>query len=334
MNIRVLAPGLLTTVQDLGRMGYQHLGVPVSGAMDPFALRVANLLVGNDTGNAALEITLAGPTLRFDTEDALLALAGADLGALLDDRWPVPPWRPVRARCGTTLSFRGGESGCRAYLAVAGGLAVPPVLGSRSTFVRAALGGVEGRALRAGDVLPLGAPPPLSQRIAARIRHGDAPAAVTRWGAAHSFRPAYSAAPTVRLLAGSHTNLLTPDARALLHEAEFTVSPRSDRMGYRLAGPRLELAAPVEVLSEAVAFGTVQLPPDGQPIVLMADRQPTGGYPRIGEVASVDLPLLAQLRPGDALRFQPVTLAEAHRLHRARERDLELLRAAISLHHP
>lgn len=336
MSIHVVAPGLLSTVQDLGRAGYQCLGVPVGGAMDAFAARVANLLVGNHEGAAVLELTLAGAALRFD-EDALIAVAGADLGARSDGGAEIAPWRPARVPSGETVEFQEARAGCRAYLAIAGGVVAPEVLGSRSTFTRASLGGLEGRALRAGDVLATGAATPLAAGIAREIARAcgrGGGVAVARWGAGPSLRPPYSARPVVYLLAGTHVSELTSAARCRLFEAEFTLSPNSDRAGYRLDGPSLELGAPLEILSEAVAFGTVQLPPDGRPIVLMADRQPTGGYPRIGEVASVDLPLLAQLRPGDRVRFREGTLAEAQRRYLAREQDLARLRAAISLHHP
>jgi antagonist of KipI len=331
MSIRVLAPGLLTTVQDLGRHGHQREGVPVGGAMDGFALRVANLLVGNEEGAAALEITLAGPTLRFE-EETLVALGGADLGAAAGGV-EIPAWRAARLPAGTTLSFGRAASGCRGYLAVGGGVAVPEVLGSRSTFVRARLGGVEGRALRAGDLLPRGKPSALSERIAAALPAG-AMISIAPWGAGPSLRPGYSDHAVVRLLPGAHEHALTGEAREALFHTEFEVSPRSDRTGYRLEGPRLLLAPAPAPLSEGVAFGTVQLPPDGAPIVLMADRQTTGGYPRIGEVASVDLPLLAQLRPGDRLRFRPCTLAEAQTRDLERESGIASLRQAISLQHP
>lgn len=332
MTLRIEHPGLLTTVQDLGRPGHQHEGIPAGGAMDPVALRVANLLVGNDEGAAALEITVSGPRIVLDAP-ALIALGGAGLGATIDDV-PVPAWRPVRVAPGATLAFRGAGSGCRAYLAVAGGIDVPVVLGSRSTYLRAGIGGVEGRALRRGDVLSSGTPAALGARIAAAIAEPRSGASVAAWGAGPTLRPPYSVAPVVRLLPGAHADALTTASRRLLHDAELRVDPRSDRMGYRLAGATLELRAPLELLSEPVAFGTVQLPPGGQPIVLMADRQTTGGYPRIGEVATADLPLLAQLRPGDRLRFRPVSLAEAQALYLQRERDIAEARRAIELRHP
>jgi antagonist of KipI len=328
VSVRALSAGLLTTVQDLGRPGHQREGVPVGGAMDPLALRIANLLVGNGEGDAALEVTLSGPTLRFEAP-TLLALAGADLGAALDGV-PLPPWRPALALAGSTLRWQRPASGCRTYLALAGGIAVPPVLGSRSTLLAAALGGVEGRALHADDLLPLGPPSALSERIAARLRERGEGPIVAHWGAGPSLRPAYSDRPEVGLLPGAHAPLLHPESARALHETEFRVSARADRTGYRLEGPPLRLEHPVELLSEPVTFGTVQLPSDGAPIVLMADRRTIGGYPRIGEVATADLPLLAQLRPGDRLRFRPTSLDEARSRLAARERDLRRFREGVN----
>ena len=329
----MLHPGVLTTVQDRGRAGHQREGIPVSGAMDDLSLRLVNLLVGNDENAAALELTLIGPTLRFD-ERTLIALGGADVGASVDGT-PIPLWRPVCVAAGSIVTAEAAVRGCRGYLAVAGGIDVPLVLGSRSTYVRAALGGVGGRALRRGDVVPCGAPSELSRRIAAAILERDTPGrvAVARWGAAATLLPHLAPRTTIRVLEGEHTHMLTPQSAEQLWTAEFRVGAQSDRMGYRLEGATLELSQPIEILSEAVAFGTIQLPPGGNPIVLMADRQTTGGYPRIGEVATVDLPLVAQLKPGDRLRFRPISLDEAQRLYLAREDDIAQARMAIALRH-
>ena len=333
MSCRVLHPGVLTTVQDRGRAGHQRQGIPVSGAMDELSLRVANLLVGNDEGAAALELTLMGPTLRFD-EQTLIAFGGADIGASVDGT-RIPPWRAVCIAAGAIVTMDAAVRGCRAYLAVAGGIEVPPVLGSRATYLRAALGGVEGRALRRGDVLAFGAAPELSHRIAAATLEGAAAGkvALARWSTAPTLIPFFASGRPVRLLESEHTTMLTAQSVERLWAAEFRIGAQSDRMGYRLEGPNLELTEPVEILSEAVAFGTVQLPPGGNPIVLMADRQTTGGYPRVGEVASIDLPLVAQLKPGDRLRFRPVSLVEAQRLYLAREDDIAQVRMAIALRH-
>ena len=333
MICHVLHPGQWATVQDAGRVGHQREGIPVAGPMDELALRLANLLVGNDERAAALECTLVGPTLRFD-EPALIALGGADLGATADGT-PLPLWRPICLPSGATLSAASAVRGCRGYLAIAGGIDVPPVLGSRATYVRASLGGLEGRALRRGDRLPIGSPTELSRRIGAAVslERGHGRIAIARWGASASLIPFYSSSAVIRLVDGEHAGLLTPESRTRLSSGEFRVGAQSDRMGYRLEGTLLELRERCELLSEAVTFGTVQLPPGGNPIVLMADRQTTGGYPRIAEVASVDLPLLAQLKAGDRVRFRSVSLDEAQRLYLAREDNIRQARAAIALRH-
>ena len=333
MSGHVLHAGQLATIQDRGRFGHQREGIPTAGPMDELAFRVGNALVGNEENAASIECTLVGPTVRFD-EHALIAVTGGDLGVSIDGT-NIPLWRPVHVPVGSTLSAAAAVRGCRAYIAVAGGIDVAMVLGSRSTYARASLGGLQGRPLRRGDVLPIGAPTDLGRRIGAALLgdSGRDRLVIAKWGASSGLIPFYTASPVVRLLDGAHSGLLTEESRERLASAEFRVGAQSDRMGYRLEGPPLELAAPCELLSEAVTFGTVQLPPGGNPIVLMADRQTTGGYPRIGEIASVDLPLLAQLKPGDRVRFRPTSLDEAQRLYLAREDNIRQARVAIALRH-
>ncbi|MDB4875655.1 MAG: KipI antagonist [Gemmatimonadetes bacterium] len=316
-------------------MGHQGSAIPVGGAMDRIALRIGNLLVGNDESCAALEAALIGPAIGFDAT-TLLALTGGDLDASVDGVG-IPVWHPVVVRAGATLRFGRPRVGCRTYVAVAGGIDVPPVFGSRSTYLRAQFGGYEGRALRAGDAVRVGEPSRQGRAIAQSFAQsiGDAISrpAVARWSIGASLRPRYSEDPIVRLVAGAHTDALTAEARRQLTTAAFRVSASSDRMGYRLEGTELALREPLELLSEAVAFGTVQLPPGGAPIVLMADRQTTGGYPRIGEVASVDLPLIAQLKPADRVRFRFVSLDDAQQMYLDQEQDLAQARIAITLRH-
>ena len=303
MEVTVNRAGMLTTVQDLGRRGHRAVGVPLSGAMDPFALRVANSLVGNPENTAALEFTLFGPELGF-AHDALVAATGGDFGAL-------PLWQPVNVRAGEPVKFSGARRGCRGYLAVAGGFAVAPVLGSRSTFLRAGFGGWQGRALRDGDVLQA---PEFARRI------------VGHWHLDERILPAYSDSPTVRVVRGAQADEFTGEFFA----SGFKVTPQSDRMGVRLAGPALARSGAGELISATVVPGTIQVPPDGQPIVLMADAQTIGGYPQLAHVISVDLPLVAQLRPGDTVRFREVPLAEAHEVALTRERVLGMLREGLA----
>lgn len=288
--IGVVKPGLFTTIQDLGRPGHRAAGVPLSGAADAASLRVANRLVGNRDDAAGLELTLLGPDLRFEA-DAVIALTGAGFPGL-------PSYVAVTMRAGDTLSLGHATAGCRGYLAVAGGIDVPAVLGSRSTFLPARLGGLRGAPLAAGDALPVGGdrgPPPsagLPQSAAAR--------SVER-------------VVTLRTIPGEQFGSVGP----ALWSATHTTSSRSDRMGVRFDGaPFGDAAAAGSLPSVAVLPGTVQLPPDGRPIVLLADAQTIGGYPVIGHVIAADLPLVAQLRPGDPVRWQPCTIDEAHRAWR------------------
>lgn len=297
MGLEVIEGGLLTTVQDLGRYGYERFGVPVCGAMDPFALQAANALVGNSLGEAALEITLLGPTLRA-TEGCLVALAGADLGPALDGE-PVPTWHSFWLPEGATLQFTGRQSGCRAYLAVAGGFDLPCLLGSRSTFLRGGWGGFQGRALRPGDVLPLRPPRGGQQSLFGRRLRED-------------MRPPYEDEVVVRVVLGPQDDAFTAEGIDAFLGSEFAVGPNSDRMGYRLSGPRIAHRAGADIVSDGIALGAVQVPGDGQPIVMMADRQTTGGYTKIATVISADIPLLAQCVPGAGrVRFVQAGLEEA-----------------------
>jgi antagonist of KipI len=302
-QIEVVRPGMFTTVQDLGRTGWRASGVPVGGAADLFALRVANSLVGNPEGAAALEFTLVGPELHF-THDTVVAMGGADFGA-------VPEWRPVKVEAGATLNFGQARNGCRGYLAIAGGVDVAPILGSRSTYTRAALGGFHGRILHEGDAIPI---------------HAESRHIRDHWRIDERILPAYSASPTVRVVSGAHAAQFSPAWSGLA----FRTSSRSDRMGLRLTGEPLARNTTEELLSLPVAPGTIQVPPDGQPIVLLSDAQTVGGYPQIAHVISVDLPLIAQLRPGDAVRFVPVSLGQAHELMVAQERAIALLREGLA----
>jgi len=308
MEITVLRPGVGATIQDAGFRGLRAAGVPLGGAADPLALRVANLLVGNSEDAAGVEFALEGPELLFSAA-ATVALAGADFSG-------APSWRPWTVAAGERLRFGECRRGFYGYLAVRGGIDVPPVLGCRSTFVRGGFGGVEGRLLREGDRLPVGIAP-------GGGRAGPAPSLFV----SPALLPAYSAAPLVRVIAGAQAGELDP-----LTAAEFKVSAQSDRMGLRLRGPALVRRGGAELRSSPVAPGTVQVPPDGQPIVLLAEAQTIGGYPRAAHVISVDLPVVAQLRPGETIRFQEVALEAAERLLRQRERDLSFLRSGLRAH--
>lgn len=330
MSISVLKPGLLTTVQDLGRVGYQKTGLVVSGALDAAALRTANLLVGNAENAAGLECTLRGPTLRFET-DALLALTGADLAATIDGR-PVPLGRPVAVRAGVVLAFGAPKTSGRAWLAVAGGVAVPLVLGSRATYLRAVLGGLAGRTLRAGDPLPVGEWSATARWLFAAIKPEEVRGwAAAKWRAEPELAIVCGEPLVMRALQGPEYEQFVPASQQAFWAEIFTVTTEADRMGCRLSGPALARTTSAELLSSAVTFGTVQVPAGGQPIVLLADCQTTGGYPRLAQVITADLGRLAQALPGTRLRFQRVMLAEAQALYLAQEQRLLALAQAVYL---
>jgi antagonist of KipI len=331
LSIAVLRPGLHSTLQDTGRHGYQHFGVPVSGAMDLFSHRVANIIVGNESDCATLEITLQGPRLAF-SEDTLVSICGADLSPTMDGE-PVPEGKAVRIRAGSVLDVGTCRAGCRGYLAVSGGFEVPPVLGSRSTYEPARFGGLGGRALARADTLRTGPHRPgLYPGLADELRRSRKAFAFPKWSVNQHIEKLGRVPQVVRIVPGRHWEQFTAESRERLITSVFRIAPESNRMGFRLQGPDIVLEKPLELLSEAVSFGTIQVPPGGQPIVLMADRQTTGGYPRIAEVASVDLHLVAQLRPGDGMRFELVSLAQAQALHLCREQEMVAIREAVEQH--
>jgi antagonist of KipI len=303
MEVSVLRSGMMTTVQDLGRRGHLAEGVPFGGAADTFALRVGNLLVGNAEGSPALEITLTGPELEF-SEGGWVSVCGAHFEG-------IPSWRPIRVEAGGRMKFGQRLQGCRAYLSIAGGFDVEPVMGGRGTFLAASMGGFHGRPVRDGDVLRSIS----SDRVL-----------VGRWSLDERVLPGYSREPTVRVMPGAQA----AEFGDALYSGRFSVTARSNRLGIRLDGVKLLRAEGGELISTAVAPGTIQVPPDGNPIVLMADAQTLGGYPRVAHVASVDIPLLAQLAPGDHLRFTRTSVAEAHGMARAAEHNLALLRQGIA----
>jgi KipI family sensor histidine kinase inhibitor len=304
--IEVIAPGFLTTVQDAGRSGHQRFGVPVSGAMDAFALRAANALVGNAPDSAALEITVAGPTLRF-AADALVAITGGDLQPALNSR-DAPMWTSLYVRAGSLLEFGARRNGCRAYLAIAGGIVTTPVINSQSTYLAGGFGGCGGRALQAGDVLAIGETRAHLPSLAGRVLPEEQ-------------RPAYRDDPAVRVVLGPQDDFFARQVIETFFAQLFEVSATSDRMGLRLQGALLPHKGASEIVSNGVALGAIQVPPNAQPIILMADRQTAGGYPVIATVIRADIPLLAQCLPGQSrVRFRAVAIEEAQAIYRAEAR--------------
>jgi antagonist of KipI len=320
MAATAVRAGFLTSVQDLGRIGFREFGVSFGGALDSFALRVANLLVDNEESAAGLEITFGGLQLQFGHE-RLVAWCGGEFDVQIGSM-PLPPGHVARVRAGEELKFGRPQIGCRSWLVISGGMDVPLVLGSRSTDLRANFGGFEGRALRDGDVVPLGKWP-----------GSPTPAtAISSWTAPHDWVSPAKRDPILRFVRGIDWFRFNDVTTQRFTDHEFAVSPDSDRMGVRLTGPELHRTDAADLISEAVAPGTIQVPPSGKPILLLGDCQTIGGYPKIAHVITVDLGIAAQLRAGDHVRFSEVSLADAQWLLLERERQLELFRVGLSLH--
>ena len=316
-TVEVISPGLLTTVQDLGRRGFQRFGIPVCGALDPVSLRIANILVGNREGAAGLEITVLGPTLKF-TSDSVIAVAGAEFMPEVDGR-PLPMWEGVAVEAGSVLNFGNASDGLRAYLAVAGGIDVPQVMNSRSTDIKGGFGGFEGRAAQAGDSLPIG--------DCAEIGNGSGtglPDGISR-------QPTYGQHFDIRVVLGPQHAEFTKAGIDLMLSSEFTVSMDSDRMGCRLEGPAIEHIRGPDVVSDGSALGSVQVPGSGQPIVLLADRGTTGGYAKAATVIGPDIGMLAQAMPGAKVRFVSVSVEEAHEILRDQEAIVREIKAHVGL---
>lgn len=327
MDVEVLHAGMFTTVQDLGRSHYQQYGVPVGGAMDQSALRMINMLVGNEENEAALEMTIMGPKLLIK-KTTLLAIGGADMEPLLNGE-RIPLWRPILAEEGSMLCFGKVKSGCRTYVTFAGGIHIDRTMGSKSTYIRAAIGGIEGRMLKKGDYFQIGVQPEMANRFIQDLQKDER--IKTKWAISNSVLPKYKKHPKLRVIADFEYDQFTEESKKAFFTKEYKVSNYADRMGYRVEGEILNRAIEKEILSSSVTFGTIQVPNGGQPIILMADRQTTGGYPRMGNIISVDLPLIAQLKPGDYVSFENITLEEAEQLYIEQEVNMNLLKKFIAL---
>jgi antagonist of KipI len=320
MRAIVARAGFLTSVQDLGRTGFRQFGVSTSGALDSFALRVVNLLVGNDEGAAGLEITLGGVQLRFE-DDRIVAWCGGEFDVQIGSR-ALPPGHVACLKAGDELKFGRAQIGCRCWLAISAGIDVPAVLGSRSTDLRANFGGFAGRALRDGDELSLGE----CSRSQTAATGG-----ISSWTAPHDWASPATRVPILRFTRGADWNRFNDVTIQRFTSYGFSVSSDSDRMGVRFDGPELKCEDKMDLISEAVAPGTIQVPPSGKPILLLGDCQTIGGYPKIAHVITVDLGVAAQLRAGDHVRFSEVSLQDAHRLLGERERDFDRFRIGLSL---
>ncbi len=313
--LEILLPGPLTTVQDLGRFGYGRYGVAPSGALDSFSLRIGNLLVGNPEDEACLEITLMGLKAKALT-DLSIAVTGADLRPHLNEK-PLEMWRSHVFRKGDTLTLKGPKSGCRAYLALGGGIDTPPVMGSMSTNLSSKFGGFHGRFLQKGDILSSHSP---HHHLKAAGRAFDA-----------EWVPFYPEEWHLRVVLGPQQDHFTQEARHLFLSALFKVTPQSDRTGIRLAGPVIERKRGIEesIISEGVVSGAIQVPGDGQPIIILGETV-TGGYRKIAAVISADLPFLGQMKPEEQVRFREVSLDEACQALKKLEDSVRRFKEAVS----
>jgi biotin-dependent carboxylase-like uncharacterized protein len=301
--IRIVDPGPQTTVQDLGRVGHLRYGIPPSGPLDVRAFVIANRLVGNADGAAALEATVLGPRFTIETACAI-AVTGADAPVTVNGA-AAEAWTTLPLAAGDTVRIGAARAGVRVYVAFAGGLDVPPVLGSRATYLRGRLGGLQGRSLKRDDVLrsfPV-APPPIRRLPESAI-------------------PPLEREPEIRVILGPQSDRFTAEGIAAFLGGAYEMLPQSDRMGARLSGPRIAHARGHDIISDGIALGSVQVPGDGQPIVLLVDRQSTGGYTKVATVGSFDIGRIGQVKPGQRLRFLAVDVAEAHRLRRAWDASL------------
>lgn len=314
MAIKIIKSGLYTTIQDLGRPGWQSLGIPVGGAMDQSAAKIANILLGNNENEPILEMTFVGPTLLFE-EKATIAIFGADMSPSLNGI-SIGHRKPIQIRKGDILKFGAAKSNARCYLSIKGGFAVPKVLHSSSTLASAGIGGLNGKVLSSGDTLPF-YHLPLTHPIS--------------WGLSDQLEDYLHSNEPIRFIKGRQYDWFTAESKQQFITMDFSITPDSNRMGFRLTGPAINMIEKRELITEGTAFGSIQIPPNGQPIILMADRQPTGGYPKIGEVIQCDLPRLSQMRPGDKLRFKEVSLLEAQNILLNHHREIISLKAACTL---
>ncbi|MFP3154247.1 biotin-dependent carboxyltransferase family protein [Lachnospiraceae bacterium ZAX-1] len=301
MSMKFLSPGLLTTVQDMGRFGGQQYGFSVSGVADPYSAQLANILLGNDRSEAVLEMTLMGPIIEF-IGPCVIAVTGADMGALLNQK-SFPLYQAVAVKNGDRISFPTAKIGCRTYLAVAGGFDVPLVLKSRSTNLKCAIGGFKGRKLQAQDILALKneAILMLPDMQARTLSEEQLTAKTDR---------------NIRIIPGPQEEYFTDEGLAAFYTQPYTVTPDNDRMGVKLDGTAIACHKTSDIISDGIPLGAVQIPSNGKPIIMLADRQTTGGYAKIGVVASVDIPRIAQAKAGDRLLFEKISVSKAQSLYR------------------
>lgn len=313
MKMEILNPGVLTSVQDAGRFGRQRFGMSPAGAMDSYSMTLANILVGNPRNTGVLECTLAGPTIRFDA-NCIAAVTGADMAPTLNGK-PVAMGEALEVPAGSTLKLGAAKNGCRTYIAVAGELDLPKIDGSQSTLLRSGIGGYEGRKLKAGDVI--GICPPISDVRNIPIRK--------------LFEPQHFVDEvTVRVILGPQEDRFTEAGLKTFLSQTYTVSAKSDRMASRLEGAKVEHITDANIISDGIPMGAVQVPGSGEPMIMMSEHQGSGGYTKIANVISVDIPLVAQCGPGKRIRFRAVSVQEAQALYRARLEEYSRLEAVFN----
>jgi len=310
--IKIIKHGMYTTIQDLGRYKYQKSGMPVAGAMDSFSLRVANMLAGNKDDEACIEITLLGPELQFDSE-ALISVTGGNLEPKINGK-DMDMWSGVKVFGGDVLTFGAIKSGCRSYIAAKGGIDVPYIMGSKSTYVRGKIGGLEGRALKAGDEIKVGLPQNAHPSIVKLPEE---------------LIPSYNGEVTVRVVMGPQDEYFTKEGLDTFLGSQYEVTNEADRMGYRLAGPKINHKSGADIISDGITMGSVQVPGHGAPIIMMADRQTTGGYTKIATAITPDINFVGQLKPKDMIRFKAISIKEAHALYKNYINNLENIRQYI-----
>lgn len=313
--IKVIRPGMYTTIQDAGRYGYQKSGMPVAGAMDLFSLKVANILVGNKDDDACLETTLMGPELEF-TGDAIIAVTGGNLTPKINDE-SINMWCTIRVSKGDVLSFGAVKSGCRSYIAVSGGMDVPIVMGSKSTYTRGKIGGVEGRILKSGDEIKIVQP---------GINLSVGPLSLPS-----KFIPEYNSQIIARVVLGPQDDHFTQEGLNTFLSSKYQITNDSDRMGYRLTGPKITHNNGPDIISDGIVMGSIQVPGHGSPIIMMADRQTVGGYTKIATIITPDINSIGQLKPGDIIKFAAIDIKKAHDIYKDYINGLEELRRYVTI---
>lgn len=311
-EIKIINPGLLTTVQDLGRWGYQRYGMNVAGSMDHFSTRVANLLVGNDENEAVMETTLMSPEIQFEC-DEIISITGANMNPKINGE-AVPMWTSLLVRADDKLSFSACTSGIRSYIAFSTNIDVPVIMNSKSTFLRGNIGGFEGRKLAKGDMIPLGNKVLSDSGSYLPIK----------------FTPNYSNSEEIRIVLGPQDDHFTQENIDIFFNSEYTITSEADRMGYRLDGPILDHIDSPDIISDGIGFGAVQIPGHGLPIIMMVDRQTTGGYTKIGNVITPDLNKLAQMKSGDKMTFKKVSIEDAQTIYREYENSIDEIKTFIA----